>query len=79
MQQRNDILKKVNNYIDLELNPSKKTFHDSTKEDYEELKSIDEILGSLKFQNMNMKRHFQFLMTIFSDKLQKTTKFMFCV
>ena len=41
MQQRNNILKKVKNYIDNELNPSKKNFVDSTKEDYEKLKSID--------------------------------------
>ena len=48
MQQRNNILKKVKNYIDNELNPSKKTFLDNTKEDYEKLKSIDEILASLE-------------------------------
>ena len=41
MQQRNNILKKVKNYIDNELNPSKKNFVDSSKEDYEKLKSID--------------------------------------
>ena len=46
MQQRNNILKKVKNYIDNELNPSKKNFLDSTKEDCEELKSIDEIVAS---------------------------------
>ena len=48
MQQRNNILKKVKNYIDNELNLTKKNFLDSTKEDYEELKSIDEILASLE-------------------------------
>ena len=48
MQQRNNVLKKVKNYIDNELNPSKKNFLDSTKEGYEELNSIDEILASLK-------------------------------
>ena len=48
MQQRNNILKKGKNYIDNELNPSKKNFVDSTKEVYEELKSIDEILASLE-------------------------------
>ena len=48
MQIRNNILKKMNNYIDNELNPLKKDFHDSTKEDYEELKSIDEILAYLE-------------------------------
>ena len=48
MQQRNNVLKKVKNYIDNELNPSKKNFLDSTKEGYEELKSIYEILASLE-------------------------------
>ena len=46
IQQRNNILKKMKNYIDNELNPSKKNFLDSTKEDCEELKSIDEIVAS---------------------------------
>ena len=35
MQQINNILKKVKNYIDYELNSSKKNFLDSTKEDCE--------------------------------------------
>ena len=48
MQQRNDILKKVKNYIDNKLNLSKKNILDSTKEDYEELKSVDEILSYLE-------------------------------
>ena len=48
MQQRNNILKKMKNYIDNELNPLKENFFDSTKEDYEELKSINEILASLE-------------------------------
>ena len=41
MQQRNNVLKKVKTYMDNELNQSKKNFLDSTKEDYEELKSVD--------------------------------------
>ena len=48
MQQRNNIFKKVKDYIDNELNPSKKNFLGSTKEDYEESKPIDEILASLE-------------------------------
>ena len=48
MQQRNDILKKLKNYIDNKLNLSKKNILDSTKEDYEELKSVDEILSYLE-------------------------------
>ena len=63
MQQRNNILKKVKNYIDNELNPSKKNFLDSTKEDYEELKSIDEILASLKIS----KHDYEETLSIFDD------------
>ena len=48
MQQRNNILKKVKSYIDNQLNLSKKNFLDSTKKDYEVLKSTDEILASLE-------------------------------
>ena len=48
MLQINNILKKVKNYIDNELNTSNKKFLDITKEGYEELKSIDEILASLE-------------------------------
>ena len=48
MGQRNNILKKVENVIDYGLNPSKKNFLDSTKDDYKHLKSIDEILVSLE-------------------------------
>ena len=39
MQRRNAILKRVRSYIDDELNPSKKSFLESSKEDYVELKS----------------------------------------
>ena len=34
IQYRNTILKKVKNYIDNELNPSKKNFLNKTKDDY---------------------------------------------
>ena len=44
---RNTILKKVKNYIENELNPSKKNFLDKTKDDYIQLKSIEEILSLL--------------------------------
>lgn len=47
MQHRNAILKKLKNYTDDELNPSKKNFLDNTK-DYVELKSVDEILAFLE-------------------------------
>ena len=62
MQQRNNILKKVKNYI-AELNPSKKNFLNSTKEDYEELKSIDEILASLEIS----KHDYEEALSIFDD------------
>ena len=48
MQYRNAILKMVKNYIDIELNPSKKNFLDKTKNDYVELKSIEEIFSFLE-------------------------------
>ena len=41
----------MKNYIDNELNPSKKNFRDNTKEHYEESKSDDEILTSLEISN----------------------------
>ena len=48
MQYRNAILKKVKNYIENELNPSKKNILDKTKDDYVESKSIEEILSLLQ-------------------------------
>ena len=51
MQYRNTILKKVKNYIDNELNPSNKKFLDKTKDDYVELKSIEEILSLLEISS----------------------------
>ena len=49
--------------IDNELNPSKKNFLNSTKEDYEELKSIDEILASLEIS----KHDYEEALSIFDD------------
>ena len=48
MQHRNAILKKVKNYTDDELNPSKKTSLTALKIIYVELKSVDEILTFLE-------------------------------
>ena len=56
-------MKKVKNYIDNELNPSEKNFLDSTKEDYEELKSIDEILASFKIS----KHDYEEALSIFDE------------
>ena len=38
----------MKNYIDDELNPSRKNFLDKTRDDYEELKSMEEILKMLQ-------------------------------
>ena len=51
MRYRNTILKNINNYLDNELNPSKKNFLDKTKDDYVELKSIEAILGLLEISS----------------------------
>ena len=51
MRYRNIILKNVKNYIDNELNPSKKNFLDKTKDDYVELKSVEEILSLLEISS----------------------------
>ena len=51
MQYRNAILKKVKNYIENDLNPSKKKLLDKTKDDYVELKSIEEILSLLEISS----------------------------
>ena len=53
----------MKNYIDNELNSSKKNFVDSTKEVYEELKSIDEILASLEI----LKHHYEEALSISDD------------
>ena len=55
MQRRNAIFKKVKNYIDDELNPSKKNFLDNTKDDYVELKSIGEVLTFLGIPKQDYK------------------------
>ena len=51
MQYRNTILRKVKNYIDNYLNPSKKNFLDKTKDDFVDLKSIEEILSLLEISS----------------------------
>ena len=48
MQNRKQLLKKVKQYIDTELNPSQKNCYDNLRDDYEEVKSIDEILEYLE-------------------------------
>ena len=47
LRNRNALLSKVKSYIDTELNPSKNFYH-SFRSDYENVKSIDEILASLE-------------------------------
>ena len=53
MQYRNTILKKVKNYIDNELNPAKKNFLHKVKDNYVELKLIEEILSLLEISSKN--------------------------
>ena len=48
LRNRNDLLSKVKSYIDTKLNPSKTNLYDSFRSDYENVKSIDEILASLE-------------------------------
>ena len=56
LRNRNDLLSKVKSYIDTELNPStKKNFYDSSRSDYENVKSIDEILASLEISRAEYK------------------------
>ena len=51
MQYRNTVLKKVKKYIGNELNTSKKNFFDKKKDDYVELKPIEEILSLLEISS----------------------------
>ena len=51
LQNRNALMSKVKRYIDTELNQSKKNY-DSSKNDYEKVKSIDEILGLLEISKV---------------------------
>ena len=51
MQSKNAILKKVKNYIKNDSNPSKKNYLDKTKDDYVELKSIEEIFSLLEMSS----------------------------
>ena len=43
-----DLLSKVKRYIDTELSPSKMILYDSTRSDYEVVKTIEEILSLLE-------------------------------
>ena len=47
LEKRQVLLKKVKDYIDTELDPSKKNFYDKSRDDFEELMTIDEILEFL--------------------------------
>ena len=47
LKERNEILKKVKDYIDTNLNPAKKNFFDPNASDFEVTKSIAEILSTL--------------------------------
>ena len=47
LEKRQVLLKKVKDYIDTELDPSKKNFYDKSMDNFEELMTIDEILEFL--------------------------------
>lgn len=47
LKNHNVLLSKVKRYMEAELNPSKKKYDDSLRNDYERVKSIDKILGLL--------------------------------
>ena len=47
MEKRNKVLGKVKEYIDTNLNPSTKNFHDLSQDSYNPALSIDEILSHL--------------------------------
>ena len=53
MGNRKLLLKKVKQYTDSKLNPSKKNFYNTSKDDYEEIKSIDEILEFLEISKFD--------------------------
>ena len=48
LKNRCDLSSKVKRYIDTEINPSKNNFYDSTRSDYEVVKTIEEILSLLE-------------------------------
>ena len=67
MHYKNTILKKVKNYIDSKLNLSKKNFLDKAKDNYVELKSIEEIFSSQLSQlgQLNSIESIEFFINIF--------------
>ena len=72
IKKKNNILKMVKNYIDNELNPTKKGFIDSVVEDYQELKSVYEILVFLEIS----KYDYEEALSISADN-KFATKFTF--
>ena len=56
MQNRKQLLKKFKQYIDTELNPSKKKFYDKLRDDYQDVKSIDEILKYLEISKCDFEQ-----------------------
>ena len=54
---RNELLKKVKLHINTELNPAKKNFSDFAKDDYEPVKSIEEILLLLDIPTDDYLKH----------------------
>ena len=64
MGNRKLLLKKVKQYIDSKLNPSKKNFYNTSRDDYEKIKSIDEILEFLEISKFDYEQ----ALSIFDDQ-----------
>ena len=67
LKNRSDLLSKVKRYIDTELNPSKKNFYDSTRNDYEVVKTIEEILSLSEISKkiINISEDYQYINSSF--------------
>ena len=62
MGNRKLLLKKVKQYTDSKLNPSKKNFYDKSRDEYEEIKSLLKSWNFWKFLSLIMSKLCQFLM-----------------
>ena len=55
LKNRSGLLSKIKRYIDTELSQSKKNFCDSTRNEYEVVKNIEEILSLLEISKEDYK------------------------
>ena len=67
IRNHSDLLSKVKRYIDTELNPSKKNFYDSRRNDYEVVKTIEEILSLSEISKkiINISEDYQYINSSF--------------